>query len=63
MVYTHHIFIHFSADGHLSCFHVFAIVNSASVNTGVHVVLSSFLDMCPGVGLLDLIVTIELGIF
>ena len=37
-MYTYHIFfIHSSVDGHLGCVHVLALVNSASVNIGVHV--------------------------
>ena len=34
----HHIFFsHSSVDGHLGCFHVLALVTSASLNIEVHV--------------------------
>jgi len=36
----HGFFIHASVDGHLGCFHVLAVVNSAAVNIGVHVSFS-----------------------
>ena len=36
----HSFLIHSSADGHQGCFHVLAIINSATMNIGVHVSLS-----------------------
>ena len=36
----HSFLIHSSADGHLGCFHVPAIINSAVMNIGVHASLS-----------------------
>ena len=36
-VHTHHIFIHSNVSDQVGCFHVLAVVNSAAMNTGVHV--------------------------
>ena len=58
-MYTYHIFfIHLSVDGHLDCFHVLAIVNSAVMNIEVHISfrIKRFFfppDICSGVGLPD----------
>ena len=36
--HTHFIFfIHASVDGHLGCFHVLTVVNSAAINIEVHI--------------------------
>ena len=45
MVYMYHSFlIHSSADGHIGCFHVLAMINSAVMNIGVHVSLSDLVS-------------------
>ena len=40
----HSFLIHSSADGHLGCFHVLAMINSAAMNVGVHVSLSDLVS-------------------
>ena len=32
----HNFFIHSSVDGHIGCFYVLVIVNSAAMNNGIH---------------------------
>ena len=41
----HSFLIHLSADGHLGCFHVLAIINSAVMHIGVHMSLSDLVSL------------------
>ena len=46
----YHVFMHLSVDGHLDCFHVLTVINSAAVNIGEQLselVFSGFLDIYP----------------
>ena len=43
----HSFLIHLSADGHLGCFHVLVIIDSAVMNIGVQVSLSILVSFSP----------------
>ena len=46
MVYMYQSFlIHSSADGHLGCFHVLAVINSSAMTIGVHMSLSDLVSL------------------
>ena len=59
MYIYHNFFIHSSVDGHIGCFHVLAIVNSAAVKNGIHV---SFSIYPPGASHPSLSVVLLLGV-
>ena len=40
----HNFLIHLSADGHLGCFHILVIINSAAMNFRVHTSLSDLVS-------------------
>ena len=57
------IFIHSSVDGHLRCFHILTVVNSAAVNIGVHASLQImvFSGYMPGSRIAGYVVVLYLG--
>ena len=52
----HNFFIHSSVDGHLGCFHVLAIVNSAAMSNEIHMPFSILISsgFMPGSGIAGL---------
>ena len=62
-IYTR-IFLSQPVDGQLGFLHALAFVNSAALNTGVYMSFQIrvfiFLNICPGMGLLDHMVTLIL---
>ena len=54
MYMYHNFFIHSSVNGHLGCFHVLAVVNSAAVKLGYTCLFHFWFPqgVCPAVGLL-----------
>ena len=63
IVYVYHVFLHSSVNGHLNCFHVLAIVNVATVNTGVHVSFGSLMGIFKGPTLCDELWGIKSGLW
>ena len=62
-MYIPHLFINVSADGHLGCFHILAIVKKATTNVGVQVsesLLSTLWGIHPEIECLDHMVIVFL---
>ena len=64
----HNLLMHSSANGHLGCFHVLPIINSASVNIGVYASVQFWFPwgICPVMGLVGhmaVLFLVSYGIF